>query len=1178
MIRQRNYPHIAAISGLFFGILLLGSLDTARAQTVTLSGTNGTTLAANNTLNVTVQQGGISTQQQVMITTNESGQPVESSVTVQVNQNAPWLQVAQAPQGIATLNTPVTLLITVNATNLKQGTQPSGTVLISPTGSPQNAVTLTVNVTVSGTSLLSSNPPSLTFTTTVGTTEVNVPTQQLTISSSAQQLSYTVSASTQNGLPWLIPSPATGTTGSSATDVITVGVNPAGLSVNTYQGTITVQSTTTQDAVVIAVTLVVAANTTLSVTPTTLQPFLYQLGTTPAPGQLTQTLQVSSNNSSVDFTVSVSPVVSWLVVSPTSSATGTNGQAVGITLTASPTGLSSGDYKTAVTITIVGGASLSPIPVELVVSTNPLLSLSATTLGFTSPFGATTPPPSDAVQVTTQGNSSTAVSFTVSTDQPWLVVTESSLVTPSTLTVGVNPSSLAVGQYTGHVTVTPNNSDANLYSLQITVTLTVGNTATVTAGPPLAIFAWETSQPGPQPEVIELFTTGQPVAFNLSPSVTASAACPQGWLSAISTSATTQNATITISANVTGMSPGVCPGTVTVSYPANSLSPQTLAIPVIMNVSNSALLNISLPLGFGDVSAAQGASQITQQISLTSTDPSTQITDISTSSTSNGPAQWLFFGQNGTSTPQTPEVIYNPGSLPPNTYAGTISIMSSKLPSSPVMIPVTLSITSSITVTASPTTLSFQQPLGGPLPSAQNVTLTSSASGATFQTSIPTAQACSWLSVTPSSGPATGPVAFSVVQNSLPQNTYQCPVTFSFLDSATAPITVTATLTVTAAQTLTVSPTSLTFAYQISGSAPATQQLTVTSTGGSVAFTAAANSTGGWLGIDTTTSATGTSGSKVINVSVNPADFPAGTTGGSQLTGTITITSAILSAPITVNVTLNVTAAPVPTPTTIVNSAISNGFGAVAPGELIAIKGTNLGPACSGSASCVSNGYVFTVNSNGTVSSTLQGVSVSFNGTAGTPTFVSPAQINVIVPWEVAGFSSVQMIVTYNTVQSAAFSLQVTPVAPGIFTQNATGAGQAAAENVNTSLGSALNGPAGGTYFGTSQPTAPAPQGSTVVMYLTGGGLTNPVGVDGTLNSSTTLMPLKNWTPGSSTVTATIGGAPATVEFAGAVPTLITGVVQVNLQVPTGVTGSALPVVITIDGQTTQTNATIAVQ
>ena len=136
-----------------------------------------------------------------------------------------------------------------------------------------------------------------------------------------------------------------------------MGVNPANLAANVYQGSITVQSTTTADSVVIPVTLTIAPSTTLSVTPATLQPFLYQLGTTAQSGQLTQTLQVSSTGSSVAFQVTVSPPVSWLIANLSSSATGSTGQAVPVTLTALPGSMAAGSYFASVTVGIVGGAA-----------------------------------------------------------------------------------------------------------------------------------------------------------------------------------------------------------------------------------------------------------------------------------------------------------------------------------------------------------------------------------------------------------------------------------------------------------------------------------------------------------------------------------------------------------------------------------------------------------------------------------------------------------------------------------------------------------------------------------------------------------------------------------------------------------------------------------------------------
>src|SRR5262249_13721637 len=153
-------------------------------------------------------------------------------------------------------------------------------------------------------------------------------------------------------------------------------------------------------------------------------------------------------------------------------------------------------------------------------------------------------------------------------------------------------------------------------------------------------------------------------------------------------------------------------------------------------------------------------------------------------------------------------------------------------------------------------TLTFNQAQGGPLPTSQTVTLTSSATGANFQVLVPNQATCSWLQVTPTSGAATGGIAFAVQTNTLPQNSYACPVTLSFLNSATSSATVTATLVVGSPQTITPSATALTFNYQLTSSAPAAQQVSLSSNGGPVNFSAVAASTGNWLVIDTSSGAT----------------------------------------------------------------------------------------------------------------------------------------------------------------------------------------------------------------------------------------------------------------------------------------------------------------------------------
>ena len=161
-----------------------------------------------------------------------------------------------------------------------------------------------------------------------------------------------------------------------------------------------------------------------------------------------------------------------------------------------------------------------------------------------------------------------------------------------------------------------------------------------------------------------------------------------------------------------------------------------------------------------------------------------------------------------------------------------------------------------------------------------------------------------------------------------------------------------------------------------------------------------------------------------------------------------------------------------------------------------------------------------------------------------------------IVPYEIAGQTSVPVTVTYQGQTSLATTVSVGFTAPGIFTADASGSGQAAAVNQDGTLNSASN---------------PASVGSVVSFYGTGEGQTNPGGVDGKIAAVAPYpAPQQN-------VSVTVGGIPAVVDYAGAAPTLVAGVLQFNVEVPSGVPGGvAAPVVITIGGVASQT-VTIAV-
>jgi uncharacterized protein (TIGR03437 family) len=399
-----------------------------------------------------------------------------------------------------------------------------------------------------------------------------------------------------------------------------------------------------------------------------------------------------------------------------------------------------------------------------------------------------------------------------------------------------------------------------------------------------------------------------------------------------------------------------------------------------------------------------------------------------------------------------------------------------------------------------------------------------------------------WLQVTPSNGsftastPAT--LTLSIAANTLPQGTYSSQIAISFSNSTIPGITIFVSLSVSPpAAALVPTPASLSFSYQTGGSPPSSQAITISNpAAGSLNYTVASVSDS-WLSV---TPSTGTT-TGTLTVSVSPQNLAPG-----SYTGSFTLTSPGISS-ITVNVTVFVSASNTPQPFIISNSASSVGS-QLAPGEIISIKGSGLGPGTpvSFSVSTLSN-------------PSLAGVQVTFNNYSGTLLYVSSTQINVIVPYEVASSTSVSIVVIYQGVPSAAIVQPIGAVALGLFTDNATGSGQAAAVNSNYA-------------YNTS--ASPALQGSYISVYATGGGQTNPASFDGEVSPTTSLLPLL----AQQFVTATIGGRQAPVLFAGAAPGYVTGVVQFNIQVPIGVTGSALPIVVTINGVPSQAGATVAVQ
>jgi uncharacterized protein (TIGR03437 family) len=424
-----------------------------------------------------------------------------------------------------------------------------------------------------------------------------------------------------------------------------------------------------------------------------------------------------------------------------------------------------------------------------------------------------------------------------------------------------------------------------------------------------------------------------------------------------------------------------------------------------------------------------------------------------------------------------------------------------------------------------PGTLSFTAQPGGAMPASQTVTLTSSSGSVNFAAFAMSTG--NWLSLNPTSGNST-PATFSVSVNpaGLGGGTYSGSITINVPGAANSPVIIPVTLNIANVPVI----LSITPATIPAGSG----DTTITVAGGGFSSGASAQVNGQTVGSVFVDSST-------LRVVVGSGFL------ASAGTLRLTVTSGgVTTQPATLTVSTN---GLVVTAGGVVNSATAQNV-AVAPGELITIYGSGFGPSAPIPGTIDNSGHVSTLAGN---------TRVLFEGTPAPITFVTNGQVNAVVPFSVAGRSSVLVQVEYQGQQSASVALAVAPSVPGIFTSDASGHGQAVAINEDGSRNSANN---------------PAAVGSVVVLYATGSGQTNPAVTDGTISNDPNNLP-QPVLP----VSVKVNGLDAQVLYAGAAPGLVAGVTQLNVRIPAGVpAASAIPVVLNVGNSSSRFDVTVAVK
>ncbi len=565
------------------------------------------------------------------------------------------------------------------------------------------------------------------------------------------------------------------------------------------------------------------------------------------------------------------------------------------------------------------------------------LTLSPTSFSFTAVAGSTTPV-SELLSVSaTRQISFTASASGTSGGITWLSVSPTGTLTTSRkLTVIANPSGLAAGTYSGHITI---RSGEESYT-RVPVTLTVGAGRTLNVSP--ASLSFSATAGGTSPLAQSLTVTASP---NTTYTASVSGA---PWLTVSPASGTTP-ATLTVSSSVSGLAAGTFSGTITIT--GNGV---THSIPVSFTVTAAPTFNVS-PGSLSFSATAGGTSPLSQSLSLTASPNTTYTASVSG-------APWLTVSPASGTTPATLTVSSSVSGLAAGTFSGAITVTGNGVTHS---IPVSFTVTAAPTFNVSPGSLSFSATAGGTSPLSQSLSLTASPN-TTFTASVSGAP---WLTVSPASGttPATLTVSSSV--SGLAAGTFSGAITVTG-NGVTHSIPV--SFTVTAAPTFNVSPGSLSFSATAGGTSPLSQSLSLTASPNTT-FTASVSGAP-WL---TVSPASGTTPA-TLTVSSSVSGLAAGT-----FSGTITVTGNGLTTTVPVSFTVNPSSTFTVSPASLSFSATAGGTSPASQTlSLTASPNTTFTASVSGAPWLTVSPATGTTPATLTVSSSVTGLAAgTFTGT-----------------------------------------------------------------------------------------------------------------------------------------------------------------------------------------------------
>jgi uncharacterized protein (TIGR03437 family) len=678
--------------------------------------------------------------------------------------------------------------------------------------------------------------------------------------------------------------------------------------------------------------------------------------------------------------------------------------------------------------------------------------------------------------------------------------------------------------------------------------------------PGLLSFAFTTGAAASSQSVSVINQGSQPVNFTASPSTRSGG----NWLSATASGAAPAfgQDPIQITADPTGLTEGTYIGFVTVTVASSQLN-----VSVVMTITGSQQLITLSQTGVTFRAVSGGGAPPPQSYSVLNGGAGS-LNWTATGSTLSG-SNWLSWtplnGSSSAGSSPTVSVRVNPSALVPADYYGKVQISAAGVANSPQTVSVVLTVlppTGSLQPVVQPTGLIFVGTMGATDPAKQSVQISNLGSKPlTYSTNVSLDQAgAKWLpapaggTVTPTQ-PATVTVQPTIT--GLAAGVYTADLTIFFVDSKTTQH-IPVLLIVTPRPSASPKPDA---PRDAAGCNPTKLLPVFTQLGQSFTATAAWPTSLEVTVVDDCGSPL-TSGAVAATFSNGDPAVALTSLRDGRWTGTWQPRNA-LSAPVTITAAAQQLLPPLkgtasiggnlqPNLTTpiiksggVVNTASLAPQAPVSPGSYVTIQGSNFAPGLTMAPSLP-------------LPPQLNGMQVILAGRTLPLRSTNDGQIKAIIPYDVPPNATQQMIVQRGTAASVPEPVIVAAAGPAIFTQDGSGKGPAIAVDTQ----------ADGTQFLVNADT-PASAGDTLVIYCTGLGLVDPPVAAGDVapdSMSQTTNP----------VTVTIGGVPATVQFAGLAPFSLTGpdtldfagLYQVSVILPDGVAPAPdTPIVVSVAGQ-----------